>query len=54
VDDAALAAFKAELALVRPEWVAQMRREAAGPAPFAVRFQEDRRAAVERIGAALA
>ncbi|MCE3002436.1 MAG: hypothetical protein LW860_07005 [Xanthomonadaceae bacterium] len=54
MDDAARAAFEAELALVRPEWVAQLRREAAGPAPFAERLREDRRAAVERIGAALA
>ena len=54
MDDADLAAFNAELALVRPEWVAQMRREAAGPAPFGERFREERRAAVEGIGAALA
>jgi len=54
VDDAARAAFEAELALVRPEWAAHIRREAAGPVPFGERFRDERRAAVERISAALA
>ncbi len=54
MDDGAQAAFEAELALLIPEWVEQIKREAAGPAPNGERLRMERKAAEEVLADALA
>ncbi len=54
MDDGARAAYEAEVALLSPEWVAQVRREAAGPAPFGERLRKERVTAERALGSALA